>query len=944
MATLDEILQKGRPVASNAPQVNPQDAIQGILAKGQPVRTPEALDRKSAIETKALFPSETGEGVVAAGLKSTGNVPGSFFQLVKGLGEAAIHPIVTGKSIFKTVRGAGELLGGKILSLAGVEQKKIDRAFSEEADMARAVGSFFKERYGSLEAAQRTATNDPFGVGADIMALLAGGSSTAIRLSKAKNIARLEKLVGLEAGTVERGALATQRGLVKTGEVAARTALAPPRAAGKLVKGVATGGTGATTGKGGFVTERALTKPTPAFTRGLRTGEGEGVVVKVRDGLQTLRRERGATYVKRLNAIEKANPKSLNIQPIRSKFNSLLKNFGVEVTADGALDFSRAAITKPGSESNILNIMEDLKSWGTKPGDRTAVGLDTLKRRLDSFFSPNGQERAFVTAMQKEVSKILKDNVSGYTEMTADYERMSKLITEIEKSLGANPKAAVDTTIRKLTIAAKEDSGFRRKLLEELERATGEDLIGELAGVALSPAAPSGFSVLALSGGGLGIVGGLLSPQFMFALALTSPRLVGELLRAIGLTSQGIQKVNNFLKTLKARVGARPSSIVKPATETVQTTPSVISKKVGSIVGKAKPKGKKLTEFDTPEIIAAREAQAQVKPTSLLSNSKRVQLRIDTANKLYGSGAKNKDKVLDIVLGNPGSGKSTVLAEPLAKKRGSLIVDADEAKKLLPEFKGGSQSGALHQESSDIIDTFLLNKALNAGDNVVLPIVGKTYEGLVARIDDAIAKGYKVNVNLVSIPAKESGKRVATRFTKTGKFVDPDYAINVVGDRPVDNFYRLIAERGEDINQYAHFDNLVPQGNRPKIVTLSSNNEILTDIAERALELTKTQGGATITLSGEVPKSGFVTAVSKTTEKVIPEAQLTVTQLKDYMKANLKDLTKENRHIGIWVDEGNAFLDTPMVLKDKGKAIEVGKKADQIAIFDISMGETINLK
>ena len=120
------------------------------------------LDIRSAEQYGATFPAVTGEGPLSAGLKATGNVPSSAFNLGKNILSAVTHPVETARGIVKTaVGGIEKLIPG---------EQKDEQTFD-------AFTNYLKERYGSLENLQRTATNDPFGFGADIMTVLQGGAA-----------------------------------------------------------------------------------------------------------------------------------------------------------------------------------------------------------------------------------------------------------------------------------------------------------------------------------------------------------------------------------------------------------------------------------------------------------------------------------------------------------------------------------------------------------------------------------------------------------------------------------------------------------------------------------------------------------------------------------------------------------------------------------------------
>jgi len=226
------------------------------------------------------------------------------------------------------------------------------------------------------------------------------------------------------------------------------------------------------------------------------------------------------------------------------------------------------------------------------------------------------------------------------------------------------------------------------------------------------------------------------------------------------------------------------------------------------------------TKYDTPEIVKAREDQSKIKSTHLINTPERIKLREDITQKLYGAGAKNKHRVVDIVIGPPAAGKSRVFADPLAKKSGSIIIDNDEAKKLLPEFGGGFYAGAVHEEASDI-GVNVLKRAIENGDNIVYPAVGKTESNLDKLIDKFKEKGYTVNLRLNEVSPDEAAKRAIKRFEKEGRFVDPDYIINSVGTKPTQNYQKF--KNDSRIKLYEHRNNEVPRGKEPRLIEQGSN-------------------------------------------------------------------------------------------------------------------------
>lgn len=122
------------------------------------------------------FTAKAGENPLIAGAKAIGNVPSSAFGLGKGLFEAVKNPIGTVKAVGGLLSGAGSkvlenTVGRGVEALTG---KPVQKADTQAFDL---FGQVMKERYGSLEALQKTATEDPVGFGADLLSIIEGGAS-----------------------------------------------------------------------------------------------------------------------------------------------------------------------------------------------------------------------------------------------------------------------------------------------------------------------------------------------------------------------------------------------------------------------------------------------------------------------------------------------------------------------------------------------------------------------------------------------------------------------------------------------------------------------------------------------------------------------------------------------------------------------------------------------
>jgi len=306
-------------------------------------------------------------------------------------------------------------------------------------------------------------------------------------------------------------------------------------------------------------------------------------------------------------------------------------------------------------------------------------------------------------------------------------------------------------------------------------------------------------------------------------------------------------------------------------------------------------------------------------------------------NDVFGGKVK-QEKRLDIVMGLPGSGKSTVVVNPLSKEFGSIVVDSDRVKTRLAS---PADAMKVHDLSSDITESDLFLKALRNGDNIVLPKVGGKLVSLQQMADLAKSKGYEVHLHHVAVSPETSLARTQQRAIDTGRVISPD-TVKSYGNRPAENFN--ILKESPTYKSYTNYNNEVPLGEKPKLTDASIKSPVVQATIKRATELTKKNSGVTISLNGDIPTSGFSVADSKLTEKVLNKPIITDADVENYVGQNIKSMLASNRHLGIWIEDGKIYFDVPLVLKDKLQAINVAKKADQLGIFDLSNFETIKTK
>lgn len=242
----------------------------------------------------------------------------------------------------------------------------------------------------------------------------------------------------------------------------------------------------------------------------------------------------------------------------------------------------------------------------------------------------------------------------------------------------------------------------------------------------------------------------------------------------------------------------------------------------------------------TPEIIEARQQFAEIieeigtDSTSQINTEQRESMRLEIQEKLQKAGSIVKDESgrtsmtgevreerrLDIVIGLPAAGKSSVIVDSLSQEYGSKVIDSDDAKKEIPEFRNGIGANIVHAESADINNT-VLQKARDTGQNVILPIIGSNPASVKETyIDKMKEHGYKVYVHYVEVQPETARMRMLGRFITDGRFVDYknlERYTNEDGSSKCDRSFEVLKE-DPNVDGYTHWDNDVEEGEPARLV------------------------------------------------------------------------------------------------------------------------------
>jgi hypothetical protein len=387
------------------------------------------------------------------------------------------------------------------------------------------IADALKERYGGWENIKRTAATDPVGMGADVAMVAApftGGKGA----------------VGAAARLPFRAA-----GAVAT---------APVRAAGKVLKYKA----GEMSGVGPQVLSEAYRSGKAGGSAGqsfrehyLGRGDPDEPVDLAKGAVDQLRKERGAAYVanmaatKTADATDSAGNMRITFEPIDEAWNSI----------KGSGSF-RGKSKHPETVKVEKEIDDVLAEWRADPGSHTAQGFDALKQRISGIAERqpyNTNERRVAGRIAGSIKQEIVKQEPSYAHAMKAYEKASKTLDELEKSMAMGKRSSYDSALRKLQSVFRNNAYTNysaRAKLAELISTRAPNLMPMLAGQATNTVTPRGLpGKLLLGGAGMGAaVGAATAPAAAMALApslaMASPKVVGGVAHGAGMVSGAVSR------------------------------------------------------------------------------------------------------------------------------------------------------------------------------------------------------------------------------------------------------------------------------------------------------------------------------------------------------------------------------------------------------------------
>lgn len=520
-----------------------------------------------------------------------GNYPGSAYRLGESFVDLIRHPIQTFEDVGKIGIGAMTKLTGILDDPDMDPNLKAALMESTGVDTVEALVGAIEERYGSWDAFSNTAYQDPVGVIADVTGLLSAGGG-ALRVPGAIFKPRPGRYPSPNA--LRTTAPVEQLG--NLGEEIQRLARKydPINVAGsgaeQLYKGARwTGGKisesvlGISSGAGAMPVNLAFNMPGSRALKNAMSGKTGGAVIveNARDGLHKMRQNRAEQYRSQLaDIIEQSGDVIMELAPVRRALEEGLVEFKVNVSyrtrrsgkVETVLDFSRTRMPEV-HQAAIQKVAKIIDDWGSQAGDTGVLGMDTLKQTLGQQFSPHA-DPANIIAMRttRAARQQLVDAIPGYEKMTRTYQDMSDMIREIESELSMGSRKTKGATLRKLATIISRDGDYRQALIQSIDANTATALMEQLAGYALKDYVPHtlvgrGMAMAAISG--MAVSNLFSGNPLVLAMAISnSPRLVGEILLALGTVRKGMQAITPGLRVpvqVLATPGiARPLELIPP--------------------------------------------------------------------------------------------------------------------------------------------------------------------------------------------------------------------------------------------------------------------------------------------------------------------------------------------------------------------------------------------
>jgi hypothetical protein len=108
-------------------------------------------------------------------------------------------------------------------------------------------------------------------------------------------------------------------------------------------------------------------------------------------------------------------------------------------------------------------------------------------------------------------------------------------------------------------------------------------------------------------------------------------------------------------------------------------------------------------------------------------------------------------------------------------------------------------------------------------------------------------------------------------------------------------------------------------------------------------ETTLATGGSSTDLLGATPAKGYMVSVHPQHGLIVPVSQFTPELIAEYVANQIERLHFEDHYLGTWIDSGRVYLDIALRVDRLEEALELGRRHNQLAVFDLETFESVEV-
>tara|TARA_R110002096_G_scaffold405557_1_gene603639 strand:- start:27 stop:1496 length:1470 start_codon:yes stop_codon:yes gene_type:complete len=428
-------------------------------------------------------------------------------QLAKDTIAPLLQPIETAKSIWE--------LGKSLKNLLFVEGEQ------ENENIAKAVGEFFKERYGGIENIKKTFRTDPVGFAADLSIFLTAGATLPARVSGTTG--KIAKVVGTTGKVIDPIGISAKA--VKYGAM-------------KPLGHAIAGGLGWTTGSGGKALKTAYAAgyaggdKAKAFSEG-RAGSVDRAL-KVQRNLANSLLDLKNKYRARWSNSD-AGIKLKNVKFSAVDINKILKNIERKNKRDGRwIDDKDKELFK-----KISAIKTNI--WGSTKR-RNGAGGDAYVDEINTLLKDNPNNPVLLE-LKTNVKSHINNKMPNYNKLTEGFENISKQEQTLENITSSGDADKILKNIND-TFDRNNKNLVQRNLMSKVDEAKNLNLEEVSAGRQMSGVLPTSENLVTQA---------IKMYGFSKAPTLFSPQIVGRKAKSAGYAQKrAVPPIINVLRGNRA--------------------------------------------------------------------------------------------------------------------------------------------------------------------------------------------------------------------------------------------------------------------------------------------------------------------------------------------------------------------------------------------------------